>query len=381
MVTGQQLSFQGAYVQASGSWRLTVEAVDQNGSVLDTAVLTGQGSQTGLSYVLGPINEPGAQVSLRGTLQEYTDASYATPVGSPVTQTSGVVAVVAATTGAPALAPVVSATLSGSVATVTFSAVGGANSYEVAQADANGSPIGIYANGVTMANGTGTAAFDPQGNVGFFTTQSSAWNIPAGETVRFIVRGCDGSGPQALCGPWSSPAVVSTPTGTPVFTISNVRFDSSTNGLKFTVTNTGTTYGSPGAYSAALEYNGYVVAEGAVGLAEDGVGSGGLPVLQVGQSINLEIGMYFGWITPPAGAAMTAYITQGPGYYFGGYYTDAGLVQTGDQYQPGRPWPGPVSPTDQPYPVTYSQSLLSRLLPLHAATVRPRGRGRFQNVG
>ena len=99
---GASLQMTGASVTTSKAfavwWTLAVSALDQGGNVLATASVSGEGSKSGIAYTLGPLTEAGAQVSVRGVLSAWTDASRTTPFpGSPLTAKTGVVAVVAST--------------------------------------------------------------------------------------------------------------------------------------------------------------------------------------------------------------------------------------------------------------------------------------------
>ena len=65
LMVGQRLYFSGAYVNANGFWILTIAALGGDGSVLTSTPLPGQGSQSGLSYYLGPFNTPGTAYSFQ----------------------------------------------------------------------------------------------------------------------------------------------------------------------------------------------------------------------------------------------------------------------------------------------------------------------------
>lgn len=264
---GGYLTIAGASVtaQAGYYWTFTEQAVDQSGNVLVQTQQLGSGNQS-FNLTLGPINQSGASIHLVAMLNVYSDAARTQQIqGSPLSQSTGVVATVQS---APAVPGSISSgptyTLSGDVATVTWGAAPNATGYEAQTTDSGGNPLSPqpyqwFANGV--------ATSDPSGSYGDFgagTTAVSNPSIPAGTTIYFRVRGANGSGPQAMVGQWSNLLAITTPAGAPDVHIQSVSTSSgspSLLGLQATViqVNSGTAAGLAQAWTAvAVGPDGYV---------------------------------------------------------------------------------------------------------------------------
>lgn len=205
---GGMLQMEGASVTATGDWwTLTVSAL-VGGSVLQTTQVTGQGSASGLAYTLGPLNTAGS-VTLQGSLALYSTGSKTTQLpGSPVSATSGVVATVQAVTVTPTAISGFAVSLSGTTATVTWGANSTAQFYEFQVVDSDGSVDSLLTSQFSPNSGSALDTDDPNGNPGlFFSGVGGAITLPGGFSGTLRVRGCQGEGPDALVGPWSSSAV------------------------------------------------------------------------------------------------------------------------------------------------------------------------------
>jgi hypothetical protein len=323
LVPGQSLVFSGAFVNASGWWLLTVEAIDGSGNSLGNGQVAGQGSQSGLGYTIGPINAPaGTAISLRGTLQAYaapyTNSGTNTPVGNPVVQTSGVIATVAQQTVQLGQVTGLSATPNGS-ADFNLSWTPAGPYTELQFTDATGTqPLGVLIGSPEIGqgekiNGNGTAEFDVAGTlngdyVGFFTQQSTATaTLPPGTTAYIRARSASGSGYAASFGPWTGPVEIQTAPGAPDLHIVNltvtpaaVPVRTSTDPyaqaqaipdaftVAFQVQNRGTAVGYIGGASCAAVMNGEVFGYG---------NAAGYYTLQPGESSpQFSLQMMMGWV-------------------------------------------------------------------------------------
>ncbi len=377
LMVGQRLYFSGAYVNANGFWILTIAALGGDGSVLTSTPLPGQGSQSSLSYYLGPFNTPGT-ISLKGTLQEYADGSYTTTVGAAYTRTSGVIATVQAATSTPGASaqPVVS--VSGDQVSISWTPVSGTTEIQVLYS--SGEISHTLTQGLHTPSSDNETAYDNQGNVGLFTADTSATEaFPAGFTGGVRVRGTVGSGPSALGGAWSPVATIVT-AGPPQANLVVQNLQATVSQGSYGEVSLGNYTQYPVIHLSATVYNN----GNAVGTTEDlsalivgpdgrvwGVSGGLFPFVsvpvggeaQVTGTINMG-GPFYG--TPAPTGTFTVYVA--PSQAYNDYAYDGATPQTTRVFFGGAA-PGSVTTTvDVTFQAT--QATLAIVRPLH---VRPRG--------
>lgn len=223
--------------------------------------------------------------------------------------------------GVPTSAPILQASLSADQLTVSWTNIG--KEYEVAQADAIGTPISVDANGVTVySTGSGTLENDPSGVLGFFTADLSMLaDIPAGTTTRWIVRGVNGVGPSTKGGPWSSAVTVKTPPGQPLMAISAATLavtaggDLANDGTRLPVATSNVQETNEGNGAGTEQgWSGVVVGPDGIVYSTPNF-SGGGNTLQPGgsdtQSYQQGMG---GYSSPPPSGTYTLYVALGQGY-------------------------------------------------------------------